>query len=156
MRCFFTTSLERTEAIFRDGWTDLYDQSSLFGWRGVYFATIQLDANDGFDGDVTLCLNVPEEDFADHETTDTLMEKSGYRMALIPAQVLNRIGKPQVYDHTYAGAPRRLLVRRAEQLEETGVVSHFRHAQQMREAIALFDRIGWLTPLKLREQGVEN
>jgi hypothetical protein len=135
---------------------DLYDQSSLFGWRGVYFATIQLDANDGFDGDVTLCLDVPEKEFENYETTDTLMERSGYRMALIPAEVLNRIGKPQVYDHLYAGAGRRLLVRRAQQLEETGEVLHFQYAQEMREAIAFFDRIGWLTPLRLREEEVDH
>jgi hypothetical protein len=39
MRGYFTTTLERTEAIFRDGWKDLYE---FFNMRGVYLATIQL------------------------------------------------------------------------------------------------------------------
>jgi hypothetical protein len=111
-----------------------------------------LDADDGVIGQVTLCLDIPEEEFSNYDVTDPLTEKSGYRIALIPAEVLNRLGKPQVYDHTFAGLSRRRLVRAAQTWESRG---HYQHAQRMREAIAFFDKIGWLTPLKLREQPEE-
>jgi hypothetical protein len=38
-------------------------------------------------------------------------------------------------------------------LEEDGAApSMMKHAASMRAAIAFFDRIGWLTPLRLREE----
>jgi hypothetical protein len=70
--------------------------------------------------------------------------------------VLNRIGKPQVYDHFYAGLSRRELLRSAEEWENSGDVASYQHAQEMRGAIAFFDRIGWLTPLKVREGKAES
>jgi hypothetical protein len=52
---------------------------------GIIFGlTRQLDANDGFDGDVTLCLDVPEEVFEQYDVTDSVQEESGYRLALFP------------------------------------------------------------------------
>jgi hypothetical protein len=50
VRGYFTTSVERTRSIFRDGWADIYEE---FGTEGVYLSTLPLDVNDGFDGDTT-------------------------------------------------------------------------------------------------------
>ena len=123
MRAYLTTDVETTKLIFRDGFTDFHqfvahkvDGSGIVELLGVYFATRQLDANDGFDGPVTLCLDIPEELFKKVETTDPLQEASGYRMAIIPAAELNLLGKPQVYDHFYAGLLRRDLVRGGQDL----------------------------------------
>jgi hypothetical protein len=164
MRVYWTTTVARTEAIFRDGFTDLYEE---FGREGVYFATQQLDALDGFDGDVTLCLDLPPEVFDEYDLTDDLQRESGYRVALIPATVLNGLGKPQVYDHEYAGCSRRDLVRGAKSWEADDddaaegedwngggrADAYQQHAQELRHAVEFFDRIGWLTPLKLKEEG---
>jgi hypothetical protein len=151
-RAYLTTTVPGADAVFRDGFTDLYEE---FGRRGVYLATVPLGANDGFDGDVTLCLDVPPDVFQRHDVTDELQEASGYRLALVPADVLNRLGRPQVYDHTFAGASRRELVQSIRTWEEGGPKDEGtrRHVQAMRDAMAFFDRIGWLTPLKQREEG---
>jgi hypothetical protein len=53
------------------------------------------------------------------DVSDEVMHAGGYRMALIPAVDLNKIGKPQVYDHFYAGISRRELLKAAE-LWESG------------------------------------
>jgi hypothetical protein len=108
--------VEHTEAIWRDGWADLYEE---FGMKGVYFTTQPLDTNDGSDGDVILCLDVPDEVFKQFDATSESQQASGYRMALIPADALNRIGKPQVYDHTYAGLSRRGMLEVIRFLEFT-------------------------------------
>jgi hypothetical protein len=118
----------------------------------MYMSTIPLDVNDGFGGDVTLCLDVPEDVFDKYDVTDDLMKSSGYRLALIPADELNRLGKPQVYDHFYIDSSRRELLHAADIWENDGSVDSFQHANEMREAIAFFDQIGWLTPLRLREE----
>jgi hypothetical protein len=150
MRAYFTTSVERARTIFDSGFTDLYEE---FGVQGVNLSTRPLDVNDGFDGDVTLCLDVPEGTFKQYDVTDTGQEQCGYRLALIPAPVLNGIGKPQVYDHAYAGASRRELPESIKTWEQDSAASSQLHAQEMRDAVKFFDSIGWLTPLKLREGG---
>lgn len=147
-RVYYTTDLERTRHIFASGWCDWYAE---FGMEGVYLATNPLDVNDGFAGDITLCLDVPEDLFRQYDVTDEPQEASGYRMALVPAAELNRLGKPQVYDHVYAGCSRRDLLRAIERCEAGGGVASFQHGNDIREAIALFDQIGWRTPLRLRE-----
>ena len=60
MRVYFTTGAARAEEILREGFNDLYEE---FGRRGVYFADRPLDDNDGFAGEVTLCLDVPADVF---------------------------------------------------------------------------------------------
>jgi hypothetical protein len=149
MRAYFTTTAARTRAILRHGFVDLYEQ---WGRRGVYFATRPLRINEGFKGNVTLCLEIPDRLLEEHDVTDTLIEQCGYRLALVPAAALNRLGKPQVYDHAYASCSRRDLVRICKAIEETGSDSAQKHARQMRDAIAFFDEIGWLTPIQLQEE----
>jgi hypothetical protein len=70
--------------------------------------------------------------------------------AIIPAEVLNRHGRPQLYDHEYADSSRRALLQAVDGWEKAG---RPHHAAGMRAAIAFFDRIGWLTPVRLREEG---
>jgi hypothetical protein len=113
---------------------------------------------------VKLCLDVPEEVFKEYEWLEEAppggQRGAGYRFALIPSAVLNGIGKPQVYDHDYAGCSRREMlveVRVSEDAAEGEAnpkvkESHREHARQMRDAMAFFDRIGWLTPLRLQEE----
>jgi hypothetical protein len=149
MRVYFTTNVETSREIFQSGWRDLHAE---FGMRGVYFATTQLDANEGFDGMVTLCLDVPPQVMDEYEVTDEVQRQSGYGLALIPATTLNQIGKPQVYDHFYTGCTRRDLVQSARQWEGAG---RHKPAKSIRDAIEFFDSIGWLTPVKLRESGKE-
>jgi hypothetical protein len=156
MRAYVTIDVPGTKAIWRDGFTDLYevfDEQSGASKSGVYVATRPLDANDGFMGDVTLCLEVPEGLFNRYYVPDAVNLKSGYRMALVPAEELNRLGKSQVYDHTYTELSRRDLVQYADKLEAAGPQYNDR-VQEMREAIRFFDDIGWLKPLKLQEAAV--
>jgi hypothetical protein len=95
---------------------------------------------------------VPEELFDRFDVTDELQHRSGYRLALIPAEELNRLGKPQVYNHDYADCSRRDLVKAIERWEADGSVRSDQRANEMREAMAFFDSIGWLTPLRPREE----
>jgi hypothetical protein len=156
MRCYYTTTVKRAEDILRDGFVNLYEEC---GVRGVYFADTQLNVNDGFEGDVTICLDIPEGDFKQYEIHgDPVIS---YRMAIMPSSVLNGLGKPQIYDHTYAGGDTRVPMVRAirdweaavEEKKENGEdwESTARRVQGMKDAVAFFDRHGWLTPLKLRE-----
>src|SRR5262249_36644408 len=116
-----------------------------------------LDANDGFTGAVVLCLEIPDAVLAQYDVSDELQASSGYRLALIPAATLNELGKPQVYDHSYASLSRVELVRairkwsageRRESIPD--------HVKEMREAVAFLDEMGWLAPLRVREESKEN
>ena len=148
MRRFFTTRVATADAIFRDGFTDIYEFG---GCEGVYFADRQLDVNDGFEGDVTLCMDAPDEVFERHEVIEDGAPPGYGRRALIPAVVLNQIGKPKVYDHYFAGCSRRDMLRVIRQREAANHQDGCPSVQDMRSAIEFFDRIGWLTPLKLSE-----
>jgi hypothetical protein len=99
---------------------------------------------------VALCLEVPDHAFREHE----VLEAGGgpaYRYAVVPAGVLNRIGRAEVYDHPYAGYSRRDLVLGARTWEG-GDREARQIARAMREAIAFFDRVGWRAPLRVREE----
>jgi hypothetical protein len=111
---FFTTTVSTADAIFRDCFTDIYEFS---GCEGVCFADRQLDVNDGFEGDVTLCMDAPDEVFERHEVIEDGAPPGYGRRALIPAVVLNQIGKPKVYDHYFAGCSRRDMLRVIRQKE---------------------------------------
>jgi hypothetical protein len=152
MRVYVTVTVPQTEAIFQSGWADLYTFEHEPHPRGVYVSTQPLGANDGFLGEVTLCLDVPEEVFAEYDCTDEVNLNDGYRMAFIPAAALNAIGRPQVYDHRFAGISRRQLLQSIRQWEEAGPEYH-PSAEDLRRAFDFFDRIGWLTPLKVQEEG---
>jgi hypothetical protein len=146
MRTYLVTDVPTARAVFANGWHDTHCE---FGREGVCLSTVPLDARDGFDGDVTLCLDVPEDLFDRFDLTDEVQEASGYRLALVPAVELNKLGKPLVYDHTFAGSSRRELCRSIETWEQSPQSN--RHADGMKEAVRFFDEIGWRTPLKLKE-----
>jgi hypothetical protein len=143
MRAFFTTTVRRADDIFQGGFTNLYE---FRGVEGVYFADRQLGAADGFLGQVTLCLDVPDEVFSRWEWFE---HEQGYRLSLIPADVLNQLGKPQVYDHDLAGISRRDMVEAIRGWEQQ---ADWQAADELRESMKFFDRIGWLTPVKVQEQ----
>jgi hypothetical protein len=104
-----------TKEIFAEGFRDLHEE---FGRKGVYVSTQQLDASDGFEGAVTLCLDMPDDVLAQYDVTDDLQKASGYHIALVPAEVLHGLGKPAVYDHEWAGPNRRDLVQAIRRLEQ--------------------------------------
>jgi hypothetical protein len=61
--------------------------------------------------------------------------------------VLNRHGRVQVYDHEFARHSRRELLQYLKLQSEDHPT-----AQRVRRAMKFFDKIGWVTPLKLKEQ----
>src|ERR1700682_4215282 len=100
MRAYLTTTVSDARSIFRDGFTDMGDWATRMGLvpdgdcelHGVWLADRQLDCNEGFDGEVTLCLEMPEDVFKRHEMVED-GGGPGYRLALIPADALNKLGR---------------------------------------------------------------
>jgi hypothetical protein len=88
MRAFCNTSVADCREIFNGGFTNLH---SVGGVAGVLLADRQLDCNDAVDGDVTLCLDVPQEVFATYAC-----DAPGYRAAIVAADVLNGLDKPRL------------------------------------------------------------
>jgi hypothetical protein len=148
MRVYVTTTVENAKRVLCEGFRDVYEE---FGRDGVWLGDIQRGSGAGFDGDVTLCMEVPENQFEQYEASEP---SRGCREALIPADVLNRLCKPLIYDHSYAGCTRRELVKTAESLEQEGDADD-PNVNAIRAAIEFFDEIGWLTPVKLQEQASE-
>ena len=145
VRVYLTTTVPVVESILQEGFTDLHEFAGL---SGVYMADCKLNANDGWPGEMTLCLDVPEDVFQRYEIVEELL---GYRYAIIPATLLNRIGRSQIYDHEYAGTSRRDLLRACQRWRRSGSPAASAKAAEMCAAMAVFDRIGWLTPLKQHE-----
>jgi hypothetical protein len=153
----------------------------------------------GPEGDTVLCTDVPEDVFRElemQESTRSLtmeeavkvregdpwpegLEYQSMGYAIIPADTLNRYGRPRLYDHEYAGYSRADLIRATRALgeDEGGEVTRYeagpdgdpvyagegpetgpdpagrrRLVQEMRDAVEFFDRVGWRTPLRLREE----
>jgi hypothetical protein len=151
MRGYLTTTVATVDAIFRDGFVDLYEFG---GVRGVWLADHQLGINDGFEGPVTICLEVPNAVFERHEWVEE--HPASYRLSLIPAAILNGLGKPQVYDHLFAGAFRVQVIRAIRRREQAGITGGSPSLQDLRDAIAFLDRIGWLTPVKVQEEAASD
>jgi hypothetical protein len=138
----------------------------------------------GPEGDTVLCADVPEEVFRALEVQESTQgitkeeedrikeggpepegleyQRMGY--AMIPADVLSQYGRPQLYDHEYGGSSRRELLRAmqvwkagaAEAADEVSRACRERKAQSIRDAVAFFDKVGWQTPLSLREAAPED
>jgi hypothetical protein len=80
-------------AILKEGFRDAtgtYLTTNEF--TGVWVSDCALDINEGADGDVLLTLNIPVDVFEQYEWIE---EGKGYREALIPAAILNQLGKPR-------------------------------------------------------------
>src|SRR5262249_21545207 len=90
MRVFLTTSVSEADRIFQEGFTDRH----YFGEDGVgvFLSDTPLDANDGFKGPVTLCLEIPDDVFKRHEREDA---GAGFRYAIPPAALVNGLGPPR-------------------------------------------------------------
>jgi hypothetical protein len=143
MRVYYTATVDGARAILSEGFVDLREFANL---KGVWLADCQRNANNGFGGDVTMCPDVPEDEFKQYEVAE---EGLGHRMSLIPAAVLNGLPNPQVYDYLFCAGKSRAELVRAIRTWEVDDVECQRHAQEVRDAIQFFDEIGWLTPLRL-------
>lgn len=120
----------------------------------------------GPEGDTVLCTDVPEEVFRDREEQEgtrplTLEEAERLRQggpepegteyvrmgyAIIPADVLNRYGRPQLYDHDYSGCSRAELVQAIQAWEQhaadfdyAGSPESRKHAEAARLPTRVFD-----------------
>jgi hypothetical protein len=150
-RVYVTTTADFAKVIWTQGFPNLHEKS---GTLGVYVTGAPVDVNDGVKGDVVLCLDIPEEVFRKYDVSDELQP---YGLALVPPEVLNHYGKPKLYDYKWAGMSRRELLaaaRRWEKAEKRAERARD-HGRKIREAMEFLDSVGWLTPLKLQEQGSE-
>ena len=129
MRVYFTTTEAGAEAILTNGLTA---------------PTWLADCEDGVgvEGNVVLCLDMAEADLARYEQAH-----GNFRVAFVHAEVLKGLGPPSVYNHLlFAGWSRREMIAAIR----SQVADGYSSADDMRAAMRLFDRIGWLAPLKQR------
>ena len=87
--CTFAAN-EIIESGFRDGFGDYL---TLHEHGGIWFSDTPLDANEGACGDAYLMIEIPEELI---EIYEWIEEGKGYREFLIPADLANRHGPPQL------------------------------------------------------------
>jgi hypothetical protein len=165
---FVTVPDASADAILRDGWTD---RDSLRGVHGVHLSDCPLDYRHGFFDPVVLCLEVAEDAFERYEQVNEkrpapkyvpgipflpLDEPPGaYRYAIIPAAVLNQIGKPQLYDHEYARCSRKEVLLAIRDWEGRTEPEALTLVRSMRDSLEFLDRHGWRTPLRVREEKAE-
>jgi hypothetical protein len=139
MRVYIMVTVAEADAILREGFTDLHADAGREGvwcWRDQPLGCWQKAAGRGglvgcgTGGEVTLCAEVPEDTFRALEIRQSTRpgpraeaarrhpgdpDPKGHEFirlgyAIIPAEVLNRQGRPQIYDHEQAGSSRRHLV----------------------------------------------
>lgn len=173
MRVYITTSIHDVTIVVtssasaaREALAAPFADNAEFGEaRGVWVGREPLDANDGFEGDLTLAVDLPDEVFAECECIETDSEtgeewRTG--RALVPAAVLNQYGPARIYDHELAGHSRRVLLSLARistngadeaerRGDKTAAEMNRRYASAVQETITFFDQIGWLTPLRVQE-----
>jgi hypothetical protein len=77
---------------FRDG-EDTYMTNRVF--RGVWVSTEPLDENSGAFGEVMLSMEIADDVFCEYEWTE---DDKAYRESLIPAEILNRFGRPTMVE----------------------------------------------------------
>jgi hypothetical protein len=127
------------------------------------------NGKDIFEGPGMLCLEVPDELFRRFNVINVRRTKAlngpafippakldGLAfiplarlegLAFIPAAELNRLDSPpQLYDYWYAGISRHDLVRNIREWGEGPA------RDTLRAALQFLDRVGWTTPLRLREE----
>ena len=94
MRFFHRTSPTVAAAIlaegFRDG-TGTYLTTNTY--TGVWISDQALDENEGAFGDTLLSIDIPEEVVSEFEWIE---EGKGHREFLVPAEIVNRFGPPNV------------------------------------------------------------
>jgi hypothetical protein len=134
VRCYHTTPA--ADAILREGFRDrtaTYMTDEVF--TGVWFADRMVDEG-GAQGNVTLCLEIPDEVFAGHEWIE---EGKQFREALIPAAVVNRYGPPTIYAWDGSEDLDRRTVNRILANE-----SNRELADRLRAFLPLFERHGFV------------
>jgi hypothetical protein len=142
MRVYLTTTADRALDCLRAGFTDLDEED---GRTGVYLASRPLGADDGFPGDVTLCVDLIEPVFVRH----AVGRGAPYLLSLVPATELCHVGQPRVWDHFYVGLSRRDLLESAALWESgDGLPDGRGHGGALRAAVRFLDEAGWATPLK--------
>jgi len=96
-----------SDAILREGFKDAegyFLTASLH--KGVWGSDIPLDANQGAEGDIVLCIELPEKVIADYEWIE---EGKPHREFLAPAKLLNKYGPPKIVERD---APKHPLLRK--------------------------------------------
>ena|ERR1700722_20023862 len=94
MRCYHTTAAP--DAIMQGGFRDATDDYMIGELRtGVWLADRPLGIMDGTADGAVVCIDVPDELFAEYEW---IKEGKGYREALIPASLVNRHGPARIAD----------------------------------------------------------
>jgi hypothetical protein len=115
IRVYVTVPVPTADKILASGFWDMRPDCGL---EGTHLATAPLGANDGPEGDVTLCLDVPEPLFKEYEVV--VEGEGGDRWGILPADRLNQLPPPAIYDHTFAGSSRRDLVTLIRQGVQSG------------------------------------
>jgi hypothetical protein len=165
MRLFVTVADASADAILLDGWTDTYSLGSV---NGVHLSDCPLDYRHGFFDPVVLCVEVAEDAFERYEQVNEKRPApkyvpgipflpldappAAYRYAIIPAAVLNQIGKPQLYDQEYARCSRKEVLLAIRDWEGRTDPQALTLVRSMRESLEFLDRHDWRTPLRLREE----
>jgi hypothetical protein len=175
MRVYIATTSDIALQLLEQGWRDLHTDLGRNGlWcnesppTGVRPAAGRGTLVGGPQGDTVMCANVPEEVFRElevEEATRPLTPEESRRVgeggpepegleyqrvgyAIIPAEVLNQHGRPQVY-YEFATDSRAELLR-AILGREQGEEGDQEFARAMRRAVDFLDRSGWRTPLVQR------
>jgi hypothetical protein len=145
LRVYSNTTIPGMREILKSGFRDVH---SFGDAKGVYVGRKPLDANDGFSGDIVLCLNIPDDIFEENEEIECPEDSPERRTgrSLIPAEILNQYGPAQVYSHAFSGCSRRDLLH---------LISHSDgpRATELQDAFDLFEEIGWMTPVSVKESG---
>jgi hypothetical protein len=111
MRAYHLTTAAAAEAILTDGFRDktatyirihgpvgagakvtVHENREL---TGVRISNVPLDQIEGESGDVELTMEIPEDLFTEYEWVEEV-EGKPYREARIPAERLNRLGRPTI------------------------------------------------------------
>ncbi len=125
------------EQILSEGFSDSASKSKHF--QGVWLSEVELDANDGVAcGDTVLMVDVPDKIAAKYELQNHEYVVSIY---LIPADVLNQAGRPQIVSDDWAGQSRESILEYAASIEQFGKGTE---AERLRARIPFLERQGLL------------
>lgn len=94
MKFFHRTNA--AEAILSEGFRDATrNYMTTEEHSGVFISNFPLDCNEGTKGDQLLLLEIPESEVLQYEWEE---EGKPYREFCVPAEILNRNGKPMLID----------------------------------------------------------
>jgi hypothetical protein len=156
MRCYHRTFSRDARAAFQAGFVD-HEGNSRTGhlWSGVAFADAPLDRDVGFDGDVLLSVELPDELFALYEWRQDgpFAGDEGvpagcakpYRESLIPAALVNAHGPPRLEGADFMGAGREQVERAIARLESACAPGE--SVNRLHELLAFLDERGILEPV---------